>query len=357
MPWVLEEAFAAGGLDLHAEVTLRAPGPLLPDPLGRRGAPLRLRRRRRAAAGADRALLGRATPPALDGFLAALRPIYEEGILGAGPAARSATCARFAPLLPRMARLGAACRCTASSRATSSTRASARRSRSTRCSSAATRSACRRSTRALVYLQFLDGGWYARRRRVLARARRWRGRSTCAAASAWRRIEHARAARVRGVVLAGGERDRRRRRRLQRRRPAHARAARRRARRCAGCARRCRASCSTSGTDRRFERAAATTRCSSGDGYRRVHPRRHARRAAAVAPSRPTCTRPSRTEPAMAAGRRRLARASCCRCPNLRAGVDWAREADRLRDALRGRPRDDVRPGGAGATRSSSSTA
>ncbi len=28
MPWVLEEAFAAGGLDLHSEVTLRRLDPL-----------------------------------------------------------------------------------------------------------------------------------------------------------------------------------------------------------------------------------------------------------------------------------------------------------------------------------------
>ena len=38
MPWVLEETFAAGGLDLHSEVDAAAARPALPDPLGRRGA-------------------------------------------------------------------------------------------------------------------------------------------------------------------------------------------------------------------------------------------------------------------------------------------------------------------------------
>src|SRR5829696_479446 len=105
MPWVLEEAFAAGGLDLHAEVRMRRLDPLY-----------RIRwagEERSFDFHADRARLreqiarfSAADAGRLDGFLAALAPIYEEGILGAGRRAFGDLRA-FAPLLPRMARLGA----------------------------------------------------------------------------------------------------------------------------------------------------------------------------------------------------------------------------------------------------------
>jgi phytoene desaturase len=105
MPWVLEETFAAAGLDLHAEVRLRRL-----DPLYR----IRWAGDERAfdfSSDVERLQAEVARFDARDaarrpGFHDALRPIYEEGILGAGrrafPDARS-----FAPLLPRMARLGA----------------------------------------------------------------------------------------------------------------------------------------------------------------------------------------------------------------------------------------------------------
>jgi phytoene desaturase len=105
MPWVLEETFAAAGLDLHAEVRLRRL-----DPLYR----IRWAGDERAfdfssdveRLQAEVARFDARDAARLPGFLDALRPIYEEGILGAGrrafPDARS-----FAPLLPRMARLGA----------------------------------------------------------------------------------------------------------------------------------------------------------------------------------------------------------------------------------------------------------
>ena len=57
---------------------------------------------------------------------------------------------------------------------------------------------------ALVYLQVLDGVWYADGG-VYASSRRWRGRSTCAAARGCERIERT-GGRVTGVVLDGGER-------------------------------------------------------------------------------------------------------------------------------------------------------
>ena len=105
MPWVLEETFAAGGLDLHREVTLRRLDPFY----------------RIHWAGEERALDFVATErmpeqiaqfstrdaAAFEGFLAALKPIYEQGILGAGrrPFLRMRDLLAFTP---SMLRLGAA---------------------------------------------------------------------------------------------------------------------------------------------------------------------------------------------------------------------------------------------------------
>ena len=105
MPWVLEEAFAAGGLDLHEEVTLRRL-----DPMYR----IRWAGEDRHFDFADsperlRAEVARFSPRdarRVDDFLAALRPIYEQGILGAGR--RDFSSAReFAALVPAMVRLDA----------------------------------------------------------------------------------------------------------------------------------------------------------------------------------------------------------------------------------------------------------
>src|SRR3954451_23815544 len=75
MPWVLEETFAAGGLDLHAEVSLRRLDPMY------RIAWADEERRFDFAADPDRlraeiARFSAADARNLDGFLAALRPIY-----------------------------------------------------------------------------------------------------------------------------------------------------------------------------------------------------------------------------------------------------------------------------------------
>src|SRR3954452_810750 len=75
MPWVLEEAFAAGGLDLHSEVTLRRLDPLYP---------IRWAGEERAFEFSDSvdvlrdeiARFDTRDAGRLDGFLAALRPIY-----------------------------------------------------------------------------------------------------------------------------------------------------------------------------------------------------------------------------------------------------------------------------------------
>ena len=90
MPWVLEETFAAGGLDLHAEVRLRRLDPLYRIRWAgeRRGFDFHADRERLRE---QIARFDRADAARVDGFLDALKPIYEQGILGAGPAARSAT--------------------------------------------------------------------------------------------------------------------------------------------------------------------------------------------------------------------------------------------------------------------------
>ena len=259
MPWVLEETFAAGGLDLHARGrrcagSTRCTGSAGPartrtstSPTTPRGC---ARRWRSSPA---------ATPRAWSRSSRRWSRSTSEGILGAGR--------RAVPLRARLraARADAWCgwtrcgRCTRSSPASSSTRACARRSPSTRCSSAATRTACRPSTARSCYLQVARRRLVRRRRRLRGGARRWRGRSTSAAASASERIEHARRPRHRRAAR-GRRADRRRRRRLQRRRAAHARARRPPRRRAAGCARRCRASCSTWARTGRSRRC-CTTRC------------------------------------------------------------------------------------------------
>jgi phytoene desaturase len=106
MPWVLEETFAAGGLDLHAEVRLRRL-----DPLYRirwageerhfdfADSPERL--------AAEVARFSAADARRVGDFLAALAPIYEQGILGAGRRPFGSL-GSFAAFVPSMLRLGAA---------------------------------------------------------------------------------------------------------------------------------------------------------------------------------------------------------------------------------------------------------
>jgi len=105
MPWVLEDTFAAGGLDLRSEVTLRRLDPLyrifwsgearhfdfVDDPDGLRDEVAKF-----SAKDAGR----------LDDFLAALKPIYEQGIVAAGRKP-FLSLADFARLTPSMVRLGA----------------------------------------------------------------------------------------------------------------------------------------------------------------------------------------------------------------------------------------------------------
>ena len=327
MPWVLEETFAAGGLDLHAEVDLRPARPASTGSTGpARSDHLDFVRR---AASAMRAQIAR--------FSAARRGRVD-GVPGrAAPDLRGRHPRRRAPAVPARARPRPPSRpgWSAWGAALPLHALVARHFRHPRVREAFSFHSLfiggdpfrvPAIYAALVYLQV------ARRRLVRPTAactrwsRRWPGRSTCAAASGWGAIEHT-GGRVTGVVLAGGERiaadvvvsnaD------VLRRRELLGDAGRR--------ARRLRPTMSCFllylGTDRRFEPAAAP-HAARRSRLPRLHPRRHAPRAARRRRSRPTSTRPSRTEPAMARARRRLARGPA-------AGPEPPRR-DRL--GARGRP-------------------
>jgi phytoene desaturase len=326
MPWVLEETFAAGGLDLHAEVDLVALDPFyrifwageerhldfVPD-----------RDRMRAE-------IARFSPrdaAALDGFLDALRPIYEEGILGAGrrPFLRARD---LVALTPRLVRLGAA---------GPLHRFVARHFMHPRVREAFSFHSLfiggdpfrvPAIYGALVYLQFLDGVWYPRGGvysvvEAMARAVDVR----CGAPV--ERIESA-GGRVTGVRLRGGEviaadavvsnADVLRTHELcGRRAPARP--------------LRTTMSCLLLylGLDRTFERLEHHTLL-VGRGYRRFI--RDVTRAGRIAPTFSTYLHtPSRTEPGMAApGGDSVA--VLLPVPNLRAAIDWHRAADGIRDAL-----------------------
>jgi phytoene desaturase len=326
MPWVLEETFAAAGLDLHAEVALQRLDPFyrmfwageerhldfVPEPERMRAEIARFSARDAAA---------------FDGFMAALRPIYEHGILGAGrrPFLHASDLVRF---LPRMLRLGAGLPLY---------RMVARHFEHPRIREAFSFHPMfiggdpfrvPAIYGALVYLQFLDSVWYARGgvySVIEAMARPLDVR--CGARV--ERIEHAGGA-VRGVVLEDGARlaadlvvsnaDVLRTHELlgvpgpwRRLRPTM--------------------SCFLLylGTDRRFEKLPHHTLL-VGEGYRRFT--RDVTRGGRLPASFSTYLHaPSRTEPAMAVP----GGDSICvllPVPNLRAPVDWSLEADRLRDAL-----------------------
>jgi phytoene desaturase len=105
MPWVLEETFAAGGLDLRSEVRLRRLDPMYrltwadePRHFDFAADAGRLAQEVAKFSAADARRVGP--------FLDALRPIYEQGILDAGRRAFG-TPREFAALAPRMLRLGA----------------------------------------------------------------------------------------------------------------------------------------------------------------------------------------------------------------------------------------------------------
>jgi phytoene desaturase len=206
MPWVLEDTFAAGGLDLHAEVTLRELDPLyrifwadearhfdfVPD-----------RERLRA----EVARFSTKDAARLDDFLAALKPIYEQGIVAAGRKP-FLSLADFARLTPSMVKLGAVLPLS---------RFVARYFEHERVREAFSFHSLfiggdpyrvPAIYGALVYLQVLDGGWYTDGgvySLVEAMARRLDVR--CGeGVEAIETSGSGRASRVTGVRLAGGER-------------------------------------------------------------------------------------------------------------------------------------------------------
>jgi phytoene desaturase len=202
MPWVLEETFAAAGLDLHSEVTLRALDPFYrifwageEEFFDFSGDPDRMV--------AEIAKFSPRDATRFGPFMAALKPIYERGILEAGrrPFLHARDMAR---LTPTMVRLGAALPLAAFV---------ARYFRHPRVQEAFSFHSLfiggdpyrvPAIYGALVYLQFMEGAWYTEGgvySLVQAMARPLDVR--CGALV--ERIEHS-GGRVSGVLLAGGER-------------------------------------------------------------------------------------------------------------------------------------------------------
>ncbi len=106
MPWVLEEVFAAGGLDLCAEVTLRELDPFYRIFWAGEERHLDFARDREAMQ-AEIAKFSARDAAALPGYMEAMKPIYEDGILGAGRQ-RFDSIAQLLRFTPRMVKLGAA---------------------------------------------------------------------------------------------------------------------------------------------------------------------------------------------------------------------------------------------------------
>lgn len=106
MPWVLEETFAAAGLSLHDELEMVALEPYYRIHWAAEDRHLDFVTDREQMK-AELAKFSSRDAQAFDGFMDALRPIYEEGILGAGRRSfdRPVSLASF---LPTMLRLGAA---------------------------------------------------------------------------------------------------------------------------------------------------------------------------------------------------------------------------------------------------------
>jgi len=327
MPWVLEQTFAAGGLDLHEQVALRRL-----DPLYRirwageerhfdfADSPERLREECARFSSAD---AGR-----VDGFLEALRPIYEEGILGAGQRAFE-DLRSFAGLVPVMARLKAI---------GPLYRFVARHFEHPRVREAFSFHSLfiggdpfrvPAIYGALVYLQVLDGGWYSEGGvfsvvEAMARPLDVRGGARVEA------IETT-AGRVRGVRLTSGERVATdavvsnadvltTHELLGRPRP------RRPLRPTMSCF------LLYLGVDRAFEQELLHHTLLVGRGYREFI--RAVTRGRSLPRTFSTYVHaPARTEAAMAPpGGDSLA--VLLPVPNMRAGVDWNREAGHLRDAL-----------------------
>ena len=350
MPWVLEETFAAGGLDLHSEVTLRRLDPLYRIRWAARGRAPRLLRRPGAAARRGGEVLrarrgaGRAVPRGAAPDLRARHPRRGAAAVHLARSTSRGSC-------PTMVRLDAlrplhsfVARCFEHPRVRE-----AFSFHSLFIGGDPYRVPAIYG--ALVYLQVPTAAGTPTAAiyavvEAMARAARRALRRAGRGDRARRRPRDRRAAR-------GRRADRGRRRRLERRRAAHARAGRAPPRRGGGCARRCRASCSTSARTGRSSALLHHTLL-VGDGYREFI--RAVTRGRELPRTFSTYVHaPARTEPAMAPpGGDSLA--VLLPVPNLRAGDRLGpRRRPAARRAAR-RPGDELRAGRARATRSSSST-
>ena len=327
MPWVLEETLAAGGLSLEHELTLHRLDPMY-----------RIRwagEERHLDFSDDRARLAREIAKfsprdaeRLPDYLDALEPIYREAILGAGGRA-FLTAREFAGLLPMMVRLRAA---------ETLWRFTTRFFEHPRVREAFSFHSLfiggdpfrvPAVYGALVYLQILDGAWYAEGG-VYALVEALARTLDIRCGEPVERIETS-AGRVTGVRLAGGDLIRAdvvvsngdvlathellgRRPPVRRLRPTM--------------------SCFLLylGTDRAFEEQLLHHTLLVGGGYRDFI--RRVTRGDRLPQSLSTYVHaPARTEPAMAVP----GGDSICvllPVPNLRAGIDWERDGDRLRDAV-----------------------
>jgi len=327
MPWVLEETFAAGGMDLHAEVELMKLDPFYRIFFDGENEHLDFIANREAMK-AQIAKFSTRDAAAFDGFMAALKPIYEEGILGAGrqPFLKASDLVKFTP---RMVQLGAALPLW---RFVSKHFEHPRIREAFSFHSLFIGGDPYRVPAiygALVYLQFLDEVWYTRGgvySIIEAMARPLDVR--CGAKV--QRIEQ-RGGRASGVVLEGGEvipadavisnADALRTHELLGRRAP---------------VRRLRPTMSCFllylGTDRRFDKLLHHT-LMVGTGYKRFIADVTRGKGRLAANHSTYIHVPSRTEPAMAAeGGDSIA--VLLPVPNLRSGIDWDVESDRLRDAL-----------------------
>ncbi len=325
MPWVLEEVFAAGGLDFHREVTLRELDPFYRIFWAGEDRHLDFVRDR-GAMEAEIAKFSAHDARAFAGYMNAMRPIYEDGILGAGRQ-KFDSIPQLLAFTPKMVKLGAALPLHY---------ATSRHFRHERIREAFSFHSLfiggdpfrvPAIYGALVYLQFLDGVWYADGGvyaiiEAMARALDVR----CGDGVA--RIETT-AGKVTGVVTEGGERiaadvvvansdamrvhellgERAPRRPLK---PSMS------------------AFLLYLGTDRHFEQLLHHTLL-VGSGYRRFI--KDVTGGRQLPSNYSTYVHaPNRTEPGMAAE----GGDSLCfllPVPNLRSGTDWAAESDRLRDA------------------------
>jgi phytoene desaturase len=328
MPWVLEETFAAAGMDLHREVDLVPLDPFYRIHWSTESEHLDFGPAERMPQ--ELAKFSAADARAFGPFLDALRPIYEQGILGAGRRA-FLTPGELARFLPSMLRLGAALPLH---------RFVARHFEHPRVREAFSFHSLfiggdpfrvPAIYAALVYLQFLDGVWYADGgvHAVVQAMARGVEDLRCGPDHRVVRIETL-GDRVTGVATAGGERIRadvvvHNGDALTTAALLGRPAARRPLRPTMSCL------LLYLGTDRPFERLRHHTLL-VGSGYRQFIGD-VTRRGRLPSTFSTYVHAPARTEPAMAPP----GGDSLCvllPVPNLRGSVDWEREGDGLRDAL-----------------------